>query len=577
MKEFIRRHLRISLVVMFFITLILLPQFNFCSAGQTDITGIKILSPKEDKEYTTDSKLFVRWTTSNIIPSNNTNNNSVDNTTSSINNTIPVNLGIKPKLAQGYYWGADWSGCFEEFILDVFKGFSIGVAVIGGVVGTFFILYGIAYSSIKKKKTRENIKIDLLKKTNLVQTIIDEVSNDGAYIWHIPPDFPPGDDYAVKLSLVKKPEVFSISDGYFTITSDETEEEESTENNYADDDNTSEKTNNDNNDDDSNNENKETNNNIVTEAHRETFSYMDDGIKTFDASLLPNSMKHYVYYNFDNIENEMNNATGKKEKVINKFLSKTINDNLAPYLLPYEKELGKRLARNTVKENLELFSDAKEILMGIETIMNYPERPPMTMLMLVEDAETITDRLSAQPDVYIKDSIEGLDVYMSNMNTAIIFNESVIGVTTKGLEYELIKSFNNPNQRLKDRINRNSDLMWFDLDFDELKYDVDLSSMNINPDKLDRLNVNLSRGEHSYNFYSEILLKDADLTEEYASIFNERLNALKLPVTKALTTTNQDANEELLSVMNDLEMENGNSSIYIELEIEDGIINNIFK
>lgn len=589
-RTFIKKHIRISLVIIFFIALIFLPQFNFCSSKQLDVSSINVIVPDDKDEFPINSKVYIRWSTSNnsnvaLLPNsaylpltkNSLINNNLSKADLGINSTLSAfqrNSILRQILKRSQTTcDVDCNNACDDAVGQVVQAILIGTAVVGGVIlfTVGAIIIGVVLSR-RNKTPSDGMNIDLLRGDDSFINLAKRTPNDGVFEWVIPRDLPPDDNYAIKISVAEKPDVFAISDGYFTVTPEKPDEngEEENSDNIIDED-TDEPSNNT-----VENGNEETKEQLISKARRNTYSYLDKGIKGFDASLLPDGMKHYVYFNLDNIDSEMNDISGKNERVLNKFLSKTVKDNLASYLLPYERDIANKIAENTFKENMELFSEVKEIIMGIETITNYPERPPMTILALVEDAEVITDRLSGQPEVFIKDSIEGLDVYKSNVTNTIIFNENVIGVTTAGLEHELVKSFNKPNAVLKDKINREHDLIWSNLDVAELKYDINFSAMNIDPNNLDKLNLNISQYENGFNISSELTLKNTEFIGEYTSILNDMLNIIKIPAKTAIAPKNT-YNDELLTIMNNVNLKSDESAIYANLKIQNETINEMFE
>jgi len=65
--------------------------------------------------------------------------------------------------------------------------------------------------------TISDVKIDLFKENDFVQTITDRTINDGRFLWHIISSVSRSDSYRIKISDVDNPDVYDFSDTYFEI------------------------------------------------------------------------------------------------------------------------------------------------------------------------------------------------------------------------------------------------------------------------------------------------------------------------------------------------------------------------
>jgi len=424
----------------------------------------------------------------------------------------------------------------------------LGVIVVG--VGIGLIIW-----AATRESRKEFVNIDLFKGGIPLIRIAEKFPNIGLFNWAVPIDVPDGDDYFIRISNSKRAEISDDSNSTFSIISKE------------DTGNT---------DDNGNNKSNSNDNLLISEAQSKILPFAKTNhIETISINQLPEGMPHSVYVNFDKVSNEIGNMPSNKVKLLDRVLNNAIIKNRPKNLSPLEESFIDYIAERTMKENLEMLSDVKEMVMGIG-LLKYGSKPAMVSLLRVNDAENIRNRMEENKEYYSKHIIEGLEVYKSVSTSTIIFSNQIIGITNRGIEKLLIKSYSTNISSDMPEVNRDIDLFWAKFDVKGLGYvldDLKLDKIGINTDELDKISLKVSKYDDKYSLFADIEAKNPLIAHKYAPILNEFLSKMKETYTSTtFVGLSNDSKSSIKDFLDSLIFKNDGSSIFIDADIYNTMI-----
>ncbi len=446
----------------------------------------------------------------------------------------------------------DLSDCISDCGHDIGQAFAIiGLITLGAIVVGVGI--GLIIWAVTKESRKELVNIDLFKGGVPFIKIAEKFPNVGLYNWMVPIDIPSGNDYFIRISNSKRIEISDDSNSTFSIIS----ENENT----------------------NNNNNSSNDNLLISEAQSKILPFVKTTqIETISVSQLPKGIPHSVYVNFDAISNEIDNIPPNKAKLLDKVFHNAFPKYKPKNLSPLEESFVDFLAEKTMKENLEMLGDVKEIVMGIG-LLKYGSKPAMLSLARVVDTEKIRNRMENSKEYYSRHIIEGLEVYKSVSISTIIFSNQVIGITNRGLEKLLIKSYSNKVASDEQEINRDVDLVWAKLDVKSLGYVVDdlkLDKLGINKNELDEVRFRVSKYDDRYSLSANIKTKNPLIAHKYTSMLNDMLSKAKESyIRTGFIGLSNDIKSAIKDLLDSLIFTNNNNSIFIDADIYDTMIEKV--
>ncbi len=460
--------------------------------------------------------------------------------------------GCQPSVPSG--------GCEIEINpWPIIGAFVLIVAIVG--VGIGLIIWA---ATIKLRK--EFINIDLFKGGMPILRIAEKFPNIGLFNWTVSIDLPDGDDYFIRISNSRRGEISDDSDSTFSII------RKVNTNNTNDDENDI----NNNNDIDNEPDNDGT---LISEAQAKILPFVKTNqIETISTNQLPEGMPHSFYVNFDSISNEVGNMPYKKADILNRFINNTFKQHKPKNLSPLEEYIADYLAEKTMKENLEMLGDVKEMVMGVG-LLKYGSKPAMLGLARVVNTEKIRNRMENSKEYYSRHIIEGFEVYKSVSTSTIILSNQVIGITNRGLERLIIKSYSNKAFSDMPEVNRDVDLFWAKFDVKGLGYVVDdlkLDKLGIDKNELDKVSFKVSKYDDRYSLSANIETKNPLLAHKYTSIFNKLIAEAKEIYTKtAFIGLPNDVKSTMKDLLDSLVFTNDGNSISIDADIYNTIIDKV--
>jgi len=460
----------------------------------------------------------------------------------------------------------DTSGCDEscgnacgEAIGEVLGVILIVTGIVVVVVVVVIVLIVVGISSAAKNAHKELINIDLFKEGAPLIRIAENFPNIGMFNWTVPNDLPYGNDYFVRISNSDRSEISDDSNSTFSII-------KGNETNDTD--------NNENDDNENNNDSL-----LISEAQAKILPFVKTNqIETISTNQLPEGMPHSFYVNFDSISNEVGNMPYKKADILNRFINNTFKQHKPKNLSPLEEYIADYLAEKTMKENLEMLGDVKEMVMGVG-LLKYGSKPAMLGLARVVNTEKIRNRMENSKEYYSRHIIEGFEVYKSVSTSTIIFSNQVIGIANRGLEKLLIKSYSNKVASDMPEVNRDVDLFWAKFDVKGLGYVVDdlkLDKLGIDKNELDKVSFKVSKYDDRYSLSANIETKNPLLAHKYTSIFNKLIAEAKEIYTKtAFIGLPNDVKSTMKDLLDSLVFTNDGNSISIDADIYNTIIDKV--
>ncbi len=601
----------------------------------TDLEDITVTYPNGGEELAKGSTVVIKWN-STISNNNNTKNSNNSNNNNSVNNknndsnvtysstiientnkndsinqinaetkgdTIPEKVKLKlakeiEKINRTINLSSIDCSFMKSSVFPVIGLIVASAAIVGGVIA--LIVIGVRNSN--SNDYSNNVNIDLYKNDNFLFTIGHRRKNTGSLEWSIP-DKLSGRDYKIKITSSVNSEIFDFSDETFSIIdenliNDKNNSNNTNENLTNDDDNndndTNSNTNNNNTNTDSpNSNNNSENNNIETDTTEnsnlpyefvlngyndsailtESIKYNvipDDENSNINFNQLPTHLKHYIYLNLQSVTDKLEELPESKSRKLDEAKNKYIKEYYRNS--PKDRELIRMLLGGSFEDNLQLYDEVDEIVMGFDSIDKKTKRPTSPAILIkVSSIYGIASRLE-ESVIHKKSVIAGYNVYTSDEKSTIIISDYIIGATSLGYEGELIESYNNPHNRT-DIItySKDSDLFCADFDVNSLEgiteY-LELDAFNININDFDSVNLIVTELNDAFSVNINGITNDLPTAQNYQHSLNNTLSAYRSTLQKfQANNKNTDIVNDISNILDTLTIEVADSSLCIEFQI----------